>query len=142
MLKGISPLLGPELLFILQSMGHGDEIVIADANFPGASSGPALIRMDGISATDIVDAILSVMPLDTFAENAFRMEVVGAPDEIVPIAAEFTDLLNKHEPGSTLSSLERFDFYDRASEAFAVVQSGEARIYGNLILKKGVIAPE
>lgn len=143
MLKGIPALLGPDLLFVLQSMGHGDEIAIVDANFPGASSGPELVRMDGHTATDVLDAILRVLPLDEFAEeSAFNMQVVGDPDRIEPITKEFIQIMQKHEPNFELIALERFDFYDRANDAFAIVQTGERRLYGNIILKKGVVRPD
>jgi L-fucose mutarotase len=139
-LKNIPPLLGPDLLAILRSMGHGDEIVIVDANFPADSSGPEVVRMDGISATDILDAILTLLPLDDFVEeSAIGMQVVGAPDRREPIMDEFDSIVRNYEPSRSFSTIERFAFYDRASEAFAIVQSGETRLYGNIILKKGVI---
>jgi L-fucose mutarotase len=143
MLKGIDPLLSPDLLAILRAMGHGDEIAIVDANFPAASSARRLVRLDGVSATAALDAILSVMPLDTFvSEAAWRMEVVGAPDAEQPIFAAFRDLLEHREgPDMHLAALERFAFYERAKTAFAVVATGEARLYGNIILKKGIIRP-
>ena len=142
MLKNIPPLLGPELLSTLRAMGHGDEIVIADANFPAEFLGPLVIRADGISATDILDAILTVMPLDDFVdEAAISMAVVGDPSAEPPIFGEFKALLARHEPGQGFSTIERFAFYDRARKAAAVIQTGEARLYGNIILKKGVIRP-
>ena len=141
MLKGIPALIGPDLMHILMSMGHGDELVIADANFPGASLGPPLLRMDGHPSTDILDAVLALMPLDEMEHSAFRMEVVGDPDRIEPIMIEFADILKRHEPDVEMMKLERHAFYGRAEEAFAIVQSGETRLYGNLILKKGVIHP-
>ena len=141
MLKNIPAILGPDLLHVLQSMGHGDEIVISDANFPGASLGPDLIRMDGHSATDVLEAIMTLMPLDEFEHAAFRMEVVGEPDKIEPIMAEFDAIIRRHEPEAALVGIERFAFYSRAKTAFAIVQTGETRLYGNVILKKGVIHP-
>lgn len=142
MLKNIPPLLGPELLFVLRAMGHGDEIVLADANFPAQFLGPRTIRADGIPVTDILDAILSVMPLDDFVEEAaISMAVVGDPTARPPIFGEFESLLARHQPGKTLSTIERFAFYDRAKKATCVVQTGETRLYGNIILKKGVIRP-
>jgi L-fucose mutarotase len=140
MLKKIPPLIGPDLLYALRAMGHGDDIVIADANFPAESAGPPVIRMDGHSATDVIDAILTLLPLDTFVPDAAtRMEVVGDPDRIEPITTEFEKLLARHAPDIRITALERFAFYDRAEQAFAIVQTGEGRLYGNLILKKGVI---
>ncbi len=141
MLKNVPALIGPDLLYVLHAMGHGDEIVIADANFPGSSLGPKVIRMDGHSATDVLDAILTLMPLDSYQQAAFRMEVVGDPQKIEPIMSEFTTIIDRREPHATLKGIERFAFYDRAKTAFAIVQTGETRLYGNIILKKGVISP-
>ena len=142
MLKGIDPLLGPELLGILRGMGHGDEIVIADANFPASSTGTGnrLIRADGVDAPRMVGAIVSVLPLDDFVPAAaFRMAVVDKPDEVPPIIADFADALAKGGYAGPIEPIERFAFYERACKAFAVVATGETRLYGNLILKKGVI---
>lgn len=141
MLKGIDPLLGPELLAILRAMGHGDEIVVADANFPSAHLAQKLVRADGIDALRMLGAILSVMPLDDFASAVFRMAVVGKPKEVPPIAHEFEKVLRKVGEKRPIEALERHAFYDRARGAFAVVATGETRLYGNLILKKGVIRP-
>ena len=143
MLKGIPPILGPDLLYVLRAMGHGDEIAIVDANFPGDSSGPQLIRLDGLSATDVLDAVLTLMPLDTFVDDqAFGMEVVGDPKKREQTHKEFDKLIKKHEPGMKLSMLERFAFYERVHGAFAVIQTGERRLYGNVLLKKGIVRPE
>lgn len=142
MLKNIPALIGPDLLHVLHSMGYSDELVIADANFPGASLGPKLIRMEGHTATDVLDAVLTLMPLDDFEHAAFRMEVVGAPEQIEPIMTDFATVLTRHEPSVALIGLERPAFYARARNAFAVVQTGETRLYGNIILKKGMIRPE
>ena len=141
MLKGIDPLLGPELLAILRAMGHGDEIVVADANFPSAALAQRLVRADGIDALRMLEAILSVMPLDDFAPAAFRMTVVGKPKEVPAIAHEFQKLLRKVGEKRPIEVLERNAFYERARGAFAVVATGETRLYGNLIVKKGVIRP-
>ena len=143
MLKGIPPILGPDLLYVLRAMGHGDEIAIVDANFPGDSSGPQLIRLDGLSATDVLDAVLTLMPLDTFVDDqAFGMEVVGDPNKREQTHKEFDKLIKKHEPGMKLSMLERFAFYERVHGAFAIIQTGERRLYGNVLLKKGIVRPE
>jgi L-fucose mutarotase len=141
MLKNIDPLLSPELLMVLRSMGHGDDIAIVDGNFPAASMARRLVRLDGIPATAILDAVLSVMPLDDFApEAAWRMEVVGDPQAEQPIFEEFRAIVARREgPRFRLGALERFAFYERAKAAYAVVSSGETRLYGNIILKKGVI---
>jgi L-fucose mutarotase len=142
MLKNIPPILSPDLLHALRAMGHGDEIVIVDANFPAESSGPPVIRLDGLLATDVADAILTLMPLDTFVdEQAFAMEVVDNPKKREQTHKDFDKLVKKHEPGMKLSLLERFAFYERASQAFVIVQTGERRLYGNILLKKGIIRP-
>ena len=143
MLKGLSPILSPELLQVLRSMGHGDEIVVVDANFPADSMAQRLVRLDGLPVTAVTDAILSVMPLDDFVpEAAWRMEVVGDPTAEQPIFAEFRELLARHEGnGFKLAALERFAFYERAQAAYAIVATGETRLYGNIILKKGVVPP-
>lgn len=142
MLKNIPPILGPDLLHALQSMGHGDEIAIVDANYPGTSAGPELIRLDGHTATDTLEAILTLMPLDDFVkDSAILMEVVGDATKREPIMDEFEKITAKFEPKVKLSSLERYKFYERVFSAYAVVQTGERRLYGNIILKKGVVRP-
>jgi L-fucose mutarotase len=141
MLKGLDPILSPDLLHVLRSMGHGDEIVVADANFPAASMGSRLVRLDGLPATSVTEAILSVTPLDDFVpEAAWCMEVVGDPSAEPPIFRDFRDLLARYEkPHFRLARLERFAFYERAKAAYAIVATGETRLYGNIILKKGVV---
>jgi L-fucose mutarotase len=140
MLKGIDPLLGPELLAALRAMGHGDEVVIADANFPAAALGQRLCRADGVDAVRMLVAVASVLPLDTFTSAAaFRMAVVDAPHTEPAIVAEFAQALIQAGYGGPIEPIERFAFYARAREAFAVVATGERRLYGNLILRKGVI---
>lgn len=142
MLKGIPPILGPELLHVLRAMGHGDEICIVDANYPAEAAGPLVIRLDGLSATEVLDAILTVMPLDTFVdEQAFGMEVVGDAKKREQTHKDFDKLIRKHEPEMKLSMLERFAFYDRVEGAYAIVQTGERRLYGNVLLKKGIVRP-
>ena len=143
MLKGIPPILGPDLLYILRAMGHGDEIAIVDANYPADSTGPELVRLDGLSATDVLDAVLTVMPLDTYVdEQAFGMEVVGDPDKREKTHKEFDKLIKAYEPKMKLSMLERFAFYERVHGAYAIVQTGERRLYGNVLLKKGIVRPD
>jgi len=140
MLKGIDPLLGPELLRVLRAMGHGDEIVIADANFPAASTHGTVIRADGVEAPRMVAAIVSVLPLDEFVENAaFRMAFVDSPAQTPPITHDFRRVLSNAGYDREIEPIERFAFYDRARAAFAIVATGEPRLYGNLILKKGII---
>ena len=144
MLKNLDPLLTPDLLQVLRAMGHGDEIVLVDANYPAESAGPEVVRLDGIEATRVLDAVLSVMPLDDFVPEAcWRMEVVGAAGDEQPIFEEFRAIIAKREGAKfKLASLERFAFYERARECFAVVATGERRLYGNIILKKGIVRPE
>lgn len=141
MLYDIDPILSPDLLHALRAMGHGDEIVIADANFPGSSIGPRCIRADGSNASEILKAVLSVMPLDTFVDDpALTMQVVGDPEAVPDAVADFQGIIDgtaRHPV--KVRGLDRFAFYDRAATAFAVVQTGERRLYGNIILKKGVI---
>jgi len=141
MLHNIPAILSPDLLFSLRAMGHGDTIVIADANFPATTLANRCHRLDGIDATDVLDAILTLLPLDTFVPDpAVVMQVVGDPDAIPPVVAAFQTIINdKADNPVTLSGIDRFDFYDQAKQAFAIVQTGETRLYGNIILKKGVI---
>lgn len=143
MLRNIPPLLSPDLLHALASMGHGDEIVIADANFPAEAKGRRVVRADGLTASDVLRAVLTVMPLDTFVDDpAVTMQVVGDPKAVPPAVADFQAVINETaDAPANITSLERFAFYDRAEDAFAIVQTGETRLYGNIILKKGVIAP-
>ena len=143
MLKGIDPLLGPELLATLRPMGHGDEIAIVDANFPAHALNARVIRLDGVSVTRALNAVLSVMPLDDFIPHAaWRMAVVNNPAQELPIFEEFRHTIARHAgPEVRLAVLERFAFYERTRQAFAVISTGETRLYGNLLLKKGVIPP-
>lgn len=141
MLRDIPPILTPDLLHALRAMGHGDEIAIVDANFPAEALGPPCIRLDGVSATDALAAILTLLPLDDFVPDpAHVMQVVGDPDTVPEVVGEFQRIVNERADNpAPLASLERFAFYERARAAFAVVQTGERRLYGNVILKKGVI---
>jgi len=142
MLKNIPPILGPDLLHALRAMGHGDEIAIVDANYPAENAGPPVIRLDGLTATDVLDAVLTLMPLDTYVdEQAFGMEVVGHPEQREATHREFDAIIKRHEPEMGLSLLERFAFYERVAGAYALVQTGERRLYGNVLLKKGIIRP-
>ena len=140
MLKGIDPLLNADVLCTLRAMGHGDDLVLADANFPSTTMGKRLIRMDGVPGPRLLEAILSVLPLDDFVPDpALRIEVVDQPLEEPPVCADYAAILARH--GAKLGKMERFAFYDRSRQAFAVVASGETRLYGCLLLKKGVIRP-
>lgn len=142
MLRNLDPLLSPELLYALRAMGHGDDIVIADANFPGSSLGPDCIRADGSTASDLLGAVLSVMPLDTFVPDpALTMQVVGDPEAVPEAVADFQKIIDAQADNpAQIQGLDRFAFYQRAASAFAIIQTGERRLYGNIILKKGVIA--
>ena len=142
MLKGIDPLLGPGLLSALRGMGHGDEIVIADANFPAEAMGQRLARADGVDAVRMTRAICQILPLDDFVPAAaFRMSVVDRQDEIPPITHEFARALAASGYLGPIEAIERHAFYTRAKAAYAIVATGETRLYGNLILKKGVVRP-
>jgi len=141
-LKGIDPLLGPELLAMLRAMGHGDEVVIADANFPAAANARRLVRLDGVGSPRATQAILSVLPLDDFEpQAAFRMAVTDAPYSVPPVCRELDAALAAAGYDRGVAALERHAFYARAREAFGIVATGEPRFWGNLILKKGAIPP-
>jgi L-fucose mutarotase len=144
MLLGIDPLLSPELLMILRAMGHGDEIVIADANFPAETNAKRLVRLDGVSASDTLQAILSVLPLDSFVQTPVNgMQVVGKPDEIPPSIADFQTTVDRMSAFPVaIGRIERFAFYERARTGFAVVATSDRRLYANLILTKGVIGTD
>jgi L-fucose mutarotase len=139
MLKGLSPLLSPDLLHALASMGHGDEIALVDANFPAATHAQRLIRTPGVAADKMLDAVLAVLPLDSFVpQAAFTMQVVGDGSQVPEAVASFNAVLARHRQPSA-APLERFAFYQRAAQAFVIVATGETRLYGNIILKKGVV---
>ena len=140
MLKGISPILSPELLKILMEMGHGDEIVIGDGNFPAASVAQRLVRLDGHGVPEILDAIMQLMPLDTYVETPVGLMQVTPGDDVVPVIwDEYRAIVRKYEGERKFEEIERFAFYERAKKAYAVVASGETAIYANIILKKGVV---
>ncbi len=141
MLKNISPLLTPELLKMLAEMGHGDEIVIGDANFPATSMGQRCARQDGQGGVALLDAILALLPLDTFVDAPVTlMQVVpGTMDGEPPIWEEFRAVVEKRQPGTKFDTIERFAFYERAKKAFACVSTGERSLYACVILKKGVL---
>jgi len=142
MLKNIPKLISPELLKVLCEMGHGDEIVIADANFPSANYGKRVIRADGISGTKMLEAILSVFPLDTYSDpNMVLMKLmdcdVGKIDPV--IWKEYEKIAKEKDDNVKIGNIDRFEFYDRAKEAYAVIATGEEAVYANIMLKKGVI---
>ena len=139
MLKGIPSIISPDLLKILMEMGHGDEIVIGDGNFPAASIAKRLVRCDGHSVPELLDAILKLMPLDTYTECPVMLMEVVPGDNVVPVIwDEYREIIKKYQDVK-IENIERFAFYDRAKEAYAVVTSGETALYANIILKKGVV---
>ena len=149
MLKGIDPILNADVLHALQSMGHGDSIVLCDTNFPAASVARQtalgrLLRIDVADAPRVARAVLSLMPLDSFADDAAaRMEVVGKPDELPEVQravqAEIDRAAGRSWP---MVGIERFAFYETARRAYAVIATGERRFYGCFIFKKGVLPPD
>ena len=140
MLQGISPLISPDLLALLHRMGHGDEIVLADAHFPGETYGKRVLRADGLRIADLLDAILPLFVLDTYVDHPVIMMAAVPGDELDPNVEEsYRTAIDKHRPDTPLiHRIDRFEFYDRAHHAFAVVMTGETAKYGNIILKKGV----
>ena len=143
MLKGIPSILSPELLCALSQMGHGDELVIADGNFPCHSVGKnsIVIHADGHGVPEILDAVLQFFPLDTYTEKPVGlMAVVKGDDVDTPIWDTYNELLNKHEPEHhDIEYIERFDFYERAKNAFLIIATSEQALYANILLKKGVV---
>lgn len=149
MLKGIDNRLNAEVLATLRAMGHGDVLIVADTNFPSDSVARAtvtgkLLRMENLTCAEAVNAILSVLPLDTFVDDfAGRMEVVGKPDEVPPVQQEVQAEIDRAEGRPRkMISIERFAFYDMARQSYAVIQTGERRFYGCFMFRKGVIPPE
>lgn len=149
MLKGLDPRLNADVLAALRAMGHGDTLVIADANFPADALARQtvlgrLLRMENLTAAEAAQAVLTVLPLDTFvADFAGRMEVVGEPSRIEPVQAEVQLEIDRAEGRPRpMVGIERFAFYEQAKASYAIIQSGERRFYGCFIFRKGVIAPD
>ncbi|RVT83374.1 ribose ABC transporter [Rhodobacteraceae bacterium CCMM004] len=149
MLKGIDPRLNADVLYALRAMGHGDVIVLSDTNFPSDSVARdtamgELLRMDNLTSAEAAAAVLSVLPLDTFVDDfAARMQVVDAPDEVPEVQAEVQAAIDAAEgKPRPMVGVERFAFYERARQAYAVIQTGERRFYGCFLLRKGVIPPD
>ena len=143
MLKGIDPLLGPELLKTLRAMGHGDEIAIVDGNYPADTDAKRLVRMDGHGAPAILEAILSIMPLDDVVPDCvFRPASPNEAKGVESVFADFERIVKKHEPERHISVLVGTDFYNRVKNCYAIVASSETRLYGNIVLRKGVIHPK
>ncbi|MDA3955521.1 RbsD/FucU domain-containing protein [Oceanispirochaeta sp.] len=142
MLNKIPKILSPELVKILMEMGHGDEIIIADGNFPSASCAQRLVRADGLSGTDILDAVLELFPLDPYGEEApvSLMEIVPGDTVETPIWDEYKGIVKKHNASfKDFNFIERFEFYERAKKAFAVIATGEGALYANVLIRKGVV---
>ena len=140
MLIGISTLISPDLLAVLHRMGHGDEIVFADAHFPGETYGKRVLRADGLKIPDLLDAILPLFILDTYVESPLIMMAAVSGDQLDPaVETSYRKAIDKHWPKTPpIQRIDRFDFYDRAKQSFAVLMTGETVKYGNIILKKGV----
>ena len=140
MLKGISPLISPELLKVLCEMGHGDEIVLADANFPAESMGQRVVRADGIGAAELLRAILPLFPLDQYDESNFVLMSVVPGDPTVPVIwDEYRATLTAYEPDAKSQTIDRVAYCERAKKAYGIVATGESAQYANILLKKGVI---
>ncbi len=143
MLTGISPLLSPELLKVIAEMGHGDELVIGDGNFPAASMAARLIRADGHGVADLLEAILPLFPLDRFVPKPVALMEVVPGDKTVPTVWDrYREIVTRHQPARIAEGfdmVERFAFYERSQKAFAILATGESALYANVILKKGVV---
>lgn len=140
MLKTIPSILSPELLKILMEMGHGDELVIGDGNFPAASMNDRVVRLDGHGADEVLKAILQLFPLDTYAENAFLMDTAAGDTVETPIWDVYEKICKEGDPAfKGFNRLERYAFYERSQKAYAIVATGETALYANIILKKGVV---
>ena len=139
MLKGISPYLSPDLLKILAEMGHGDEIILADAHFPGHTFCQRILRADGVRISTLLDAILPVFELDSYAPPLVMMQVVAGDTLDPQVETDYLQAIRRHVPHAVAPErIDRFAFYDRARKVYAVLMTGETRKYGNLLLKKGV----
>lgn len=140
MLKNIPSILSPELLKILMEMGHGDELVIADGNFPSANYGQRLVRLDGHGVPEVLEAVLDVYPLDIYVEAPVTLMEVVKGDTFVPtIWDTYKSIIEAKEGDKKIENVERFAFYERAKNAYAVVATGETSLYANIIIKKGVV---
>ena len=139
MLKGIPAVLSPELLKVLMEMGHGDEIVIGDGNFPAASHAKRLIRLDGHGVPEILEGIMQLFPLDSYVDAPAALMQVTPGDPTVPVIwEEYRRIIDHYDTGN-IETIERFAFYERAKNAYAIVATGETALYANIILKKGVV---
>ena len=140
MLKGIDSIISPDLLKILMEMGHGDEIVIADGNFPGGDIAKRMIRADGHDVPTLLESVLKLLPLDTYVEAPVTLMEVVKGDTVVPtIWEDYKKIIAKYDSNASIENIERFAFYERAKSAYAVVMTSETALYANIILKKGVV---
>lgn len=139
MLKNVPSILSPELLKVLMEMGHGDTIVIGDGNFPAASNAQRLVRLDGHGVSEVLDAILKLMPLDTYVKTPVSLMDNGDSENRPPIWKEYEEIIKKNEGEKEIELIERFAFYTRAKNAYAIIATGETAIYANVILQKGVV---
>lgn len=140
MLKNIPSIISPELLKILHEMGHSDEIVIGDGNFPAASNAKRLVRCDGHGVPELLDAILQLLPLDTYVAAPVMLMQVTPGDDVDPVIwNDYRKIVDKHQENVKFEEIERFAFYERARDAYAIVATGESALYANVILKKGVV---
>ena len=139
MLINIDPLLGPDLLYTLRAMGHGDEIAIVDGNYPAETDGKRVIRADGHTAGAMLNAVLSVMPIDDMVEQAVFIPLI---EQAQPIHAAFGAVVEAHAPGTRIFPLKGAAFYDRVKAAHAIIATSESSLYGNIVLRKGVVRPK
>ena len=140
MLKNIPSIISPELLKILHEMGHSDEIVIGDGNFPAASNAKRLVRADGHGVPELLDAILQLLPLDTYVDAPVMLMQVTPGDDVDPVIwKDYRKIVDAHQDNVKFEEIERFAFYERARDAYAIVATGESALYANVILKKGVV---
>lgn len=139
MVKGVSKIISPELLKILCEMGHGDEIIIADWNFPSASMGKRVVRADAVGGEEMLSAVLDLIPLDTYAEDNFvMMQLTGNDTVAPPIWEKYRAIAHAKDDNVKEAQIDRFDFYERTKNAYAVIATGETSLYACIILKKGV----
>ncbi|MBO4507009.1 MAG: fucose isomerase [Spirochaetaceae bacterium] len=141
MLKGIPSIISPELLKILMEMGHGDEIIIADGNFPGASLANKLVRLDGHTGPEVLEAVLKLLPLDTYANNFVLMEKMECDKNMeIPVWKDYERIAASGDKGfSKMTYIDRFEFYERAKKAYAIIATSETAQYANILLKKGLV---
>ena len=140
MLKGIDPIISPELIKILMEMGHGDELCIGDGNFPAASFAKRLVRLDGHGVSEVLDAILRLYPLDTYVDCPVTLMEIVPGDDVVPVIwDEYERIIRAREGDKKIEHMGRFAFYERAKKCYAVVATGESALYANIIIKKGVV---